>query len=76
MSLFRAIETISLRLICESMNSPNWCPVWGSQLSDVSWATTNSPAVVYVWPTTHRETARNAVVSRSTGIYDHLCKQL
>ena len=32
--------------------------------------------MVYVWPTTHRETVRNAVVSGITGIYDHFRKQL
>ena len=47
-----------------------------AQISDISWATSNAPAMVYVWPTTHRETVRNAVVSRITGIYDHLRKQL
>ena len=47
-----------------------------TQISDISWATSNSPAIVYVWPTTHRETVRNAVVSRIIGIYDHLRKQL
>ena len=47
-----------------------------TQISDISWATSNSPAIVYIWPTTHRETVRNAVVSRITEIYDHLRKQL
>ena len=47
-----------------------------AQISDISWATSNAPAMVYVWPTTHRETVKNAVVSRITGIYVHLRKQL
>ena len=37
-----------------------------TQIFDISWATSNSPAIVYVWPTIHRETLRNAVVSRIT----------
>ena len=32
-------------------------------------STTNKPAVVYVWPKTHRETVRNAILIHSTGIY-------
>ena len=47
-----------------------------AKLSENSWATTNTPEVTYVWPTTHRETVRNAVLLHSTGIYDHLKKQL
>ena len=48
-----------------------------TQISDISWATSNSPAmIVYIWPTTHRETVRIAVASRIKGIYDHLRKQL
>ena len=45
-------------------------------LSKSSWSTTNKPAVVYVWQKIHREIVRNAVLILSTGIYDHLKKQL
>ena len=31
---------------------------------------------MYVWPKTHREIVGNAVLIHSTGIYDHLNKQL
>ena len=40
------------------------------------WYTINSPAVKYVWPTSHKESVTNAVVLRSTAVYDHLKKQL
>ena len=32
-----------------------------ASLSENTWATINSPSVVYVWPFTHTETVRNAV---------------
>ena len=32
--------------------------------------------VVYVWPKPHREIVRNVVLIHSTGIHDHLKKQL
>ena len=37
---------------------------------------TNLPGVKYVWSTLHQETISNAVVLRSTAVYDHLEKQL
>ena len=40
---------------------PNCCGRL-TQISDILWATSNSPAIVYVWPTTHTETVRYAVV--------------
>ena len=40
------------------------------------WPTTNSPAVKYVWPTSHQESVTNAVVLRSTAVCNHLKKQL
>ena len=45
-------------------------------LSKISWSTTNKLAVVYVWPKTHKEIVRNAILIHSTDIYDHLKKQL
>ena len=33
-----------------------------TQIFDISWATSNSPAIVYVWPTTHRETVRKMLL--------------
>ena len=33
-----------------------------TQISDISWATSNSSAIVYVWPTTHRETVRKMLL--------------
>ena len=44
--------------------------------SDHIWSTINSPAVKYVWATSHEESVTNAVVLRSTAVYDHLKKQL
>ena len=63
------------------------CSTWARELksvccrtlekkSDHIWSTTNSPAVKYVWPTFHKESVTNAVVLRSTAVYDHLKKQL
>ena len=47
-----------------------------SQQNSATWASDNSPTLKYVWPTSHKETANNAVVTRTTAIYNHLRKQL
>ena len=63
------------------------CSIWARELksgccgtlekkSDHIWSTINAPAVKYVWPTSHEESVTNAVVLRSTAVYDHLKKQL
>ena len=63
------------------------CSIWARELksgccgtlekkSDHIWSTINTPAVKDVWPTSHEESVTNAVVLRSTAVYDHLKKQL
>ena len=44
--------------------------------SDNSWSTSNKPQIKYVWPTSHKESVQNAVVMKTTGIYDPLRKKL
>ena len=46
-----------------------------AQPSDHSWATTNVPSIVHIWPTSYCDTVKNAVVIHSTGVYDHLQKK-
>ena len=41
-----------------------------------SWATSNTPILKYVWPTSHKEKVRNAVLTESIAVYNHLHKQL
>ena len=47
-----------------------------SQQNSVTWASNNSPTLKYVWLTSHKEMANNAIVTRTTAIYNHLRKQI
>jgi len=44
--------------------------------SDSTSSINNKPKIVYVCPTTHKEKVLNAVVIKSTAIYNHLRKKL
>ena len=63
------------------------CSIWARELksgccrtlqkkSNHIWSITNSLAVKYVWPTSHKESVTNVVVSRSTAVYDNLKKSI
>ena len=41
-----------------------------------TWSANNKPKIVYVWPTSHKESVLNAVVIKSTPIYNYLHKKL
>ena len=47
-----------------------------SQQNSVTWATANFPTLKYVWPTSNKESVNNAVVTKTTAIYNHLRKQI
>ena len=47
-----------------------------SQKSSTTWATSKSPNYKYIWPTSHKESIENAVLTTTTAVFNHLRKKL